>query len=97
MRPSTEFIRAESIGNYYYYKVGKLVPVYSGTTVLIVPGVDEKVMDMNTGEIIVLNNRKLKEIISDNQQLLTQFENSSHKGRILKEFLMRYMDEKYPE
>ncbi len=97
LRPSTDFTRAESIGNYYYYKVLKSVPVYSGTTVILVQSVDEKLMDINTGEIITLTSRALKDIISDNQQLLTQFENSSHKGRILKEFLMRYMDEKYPE
>jgi hypothetical protein len=97
LRPSTEFARAEYHGKYYYFETVLQIPVSSGTTVILVPKIEQKIMDMNSGEIIILNNKNLKELISDNQLLLAEFENSSHKNRILKEFFIRYMRDKFPE
>lgn len=97
LKPTTEFVRAEFIGNNYYYEIARRVPFPTGTTVIIIPVVYEKIMDMNTGKITTLGNRAIKEIMSDNHQLLEEFDNSSHKNRLYKEFLIRYYSQKFSE
>lgn len=94
---STDFIKAEFIGKYYYFEVARLIPVSSGTTMVLVPKVEQKIMDMNTGEVTILNKKTLQAIIADDGQLLSEFKSSSDKNQNLKEFLMRYMKYNYKE
>jgi hypothetical protein len=94
---STEFARLELFGNYAFYEFGNKVSVSSGTEILSVPKIEQKILDVSTGEVIKLNKNNLKDLMSDNPQLLMEFENSPNKERILKDFLLRYLNEKYPD
>lgn len=50
---------------------------------------------MNTGEIKVLNKKTLIGIIGDNENLLREFLDAHQKDKKLKEYLVRYYEEKY--
>lgn len=94
---STDFFKAEFIGKYYFFENVRLISVSTGTTVVTVPKIEQKIMDMNTGEVTILNMKTLQAMIADDEQLLSEFQSSSNKRQSLKEFLVRYMKEKYKE
>jgi hypothetical protein len=97
LRSGSEFVKVEFMDRYYYYEEVVQVPVTTGTTVIIVPKLVQKIMDMNTGEITIVNKKRVEEIISDNPQLLKEFENDSQKNKNLKEYLSRYLHQKFDE
>lgn len=97
LRPGTEFVKVETLNRYYYFQKIEPIVIPTGTTVVTVLKLVQKVMDMNTGEITILNNKNLKELMADNPRLLNEFDKESQKNTKLKEYLIRYMDKKYDE
>lgn len=95
LRPSTQFLKLEVIGQYYYYEEIVYSTVSTGTTTIITPVLYKRIMDMNTGEIKVLNKKTLIGIIGDNENLLREFLDAHQKDKKLKEYLVRYYEEKY--
>jgi hypothetical protein len=95
--PSTEFVKVEFMDRYYYYENIQPIVIPTGTTVVTVLKLVQKVKDMNTGEVTILNNKSLKELIAGNPQLLNEYDNESQKNRKLKEYLIRYLNSKYNE
>jgi len=95
LRPGTEFVKAEILDRYYYFQNIETILIPSGSTVVTAPRLVQKIMDMNTGKITTLNNQNLKELMADNPGLITGFDKETHKNRKLKEYLIRYLDDKY--
>jgi hypothetical protein len=95
LRPGTEFVKAEILDRYYYFQDIETIIVPSGTTVVSVPKLVQKIMDMNTGKITTLNIQNLKELMADNPGLIAGFDRETQKNRKLKEYLIRYLDDKY--
>jgi hypothetical protein len=95
LRPAAEFVKAEILDRYFYFQDIETILVPSGTTVVSVPKLVQKIMDMNTGKITTLNIQNLKELIADNPGLIAGFDKETQKNRKLKEYLIRYLDDKY--
>jgi len=95
LRPGTEFVKAEILDRYYYFQVIETIIVPTGTTVVTAPKLVEKIMDMNTGEVTTLNIQNLKELMEDNPGLINEFDKETNRNRKLKEYLIRYLDDKY--
>jgi hypothetical protein len=51
-----------------------------------------KIMDANTGEIIVLKQKTLEDIIANESDLLAEFQNDPKKRKKLKEYLIKYLE-----
>jgi hypothetical protein len=95
LRPAVEFVKAEILDRYYYFQDIETIIIPSGTTVVTAPRLVQKIMDMNTGKITTLNNQNLKELMADNPPLVNEFDKETHKNRKLKEYLIRYLVDKY--
>ncbi len=55
LNSNAEFVKMEYLYKYCYFEYIKNIPVYSSPTVIIVPSLKQKLLDINTGEVIVLN------------------------------------------
>lgn len=95
LRQGTDFVRAEFMYRYFYYEGVRQLIIPIGSYNIIVPKVDQKIMDMNTGEVSVLTNRNLREIIADNHRLLEEFINDPQRNKKLKDYLEEYLKTKY--
>jgi hypothetical protein len=87
-----EFVKMEYLYKYYFYEYVKYIPVYSGSTGTIIPSLVQTLLDINTGEVKVLNRKILREILADDQSLLEEFNNVSGKDSVLKEYLVKYLE-----
>lgn len=84
------FARVEKIGRYYYLETTRIILVANVPS----PWVVQLIVDSGTGETTELTNSSLKRIISNDQDLLTEFESEKHKQKELKEYLKRYSERK---
>ena len=70
----------------YFYSIesAQVMDIYMETRV-------EKVLDLQTAEIQKLTNAVVKNIISDNKELLEKFKNQSKKHLYYKEYIINYL------
>jgi hypothetical protein len=85
-----DFIKIENYGKYGYFE--DVIHILIGTT--IIPVNTLNLIDMNSGEIILIDKKQLKELLKDDPTLLEEFNNEAHKDKKLKDFLIRYLEKK---
>lgn len=90
--PKTEFSKIECFGNYCYFEDIIRKTIYAGTVVTSSCSLDEKIININTGEIIHLSKKTLRELIGDDSELPDEFDNESQKNKKLKEYFIKYME-----
>jgi len=95
LNSNPEFVKMEYLFKYFYFEYVKNIPVYSGSIVTIVPTLVQTLLDINTGEVRVLNKQTIKDIIANDQVLLEEFNNTSEKDKVLKEYLVKYLQKHY--
>lgn len=95
LNSNPEFVKMEYLFKYFYFEYLKNIPVYSGSIVTTVPTLVQTILDINTGEVRVLNKQIIKEIIANDQVLLEEFNNTSEKNKVLKEYLVKYLQKHY--
>lgn len=76
----------EIIGCYGYYRIVSIA--FTGN--VAVPVVYSYLVNLNTGEVILMTIKSIKNIIENNIELLTEFNNDKHKRSNAKEYLIRY-------
>jgi hypothetical protein len=92
---NSEFVKMEYLYKYYYYEYVKYIPIFTGSTGTVFPDLVQKLFDINTGEVFVLNKQTLREMLADDQSLLEEFNNISSKDKVLKEYLIKYLQKHY--
>jgi hypothetical protein len=90
VKPGTDFVELEPIGEYGYFEYISYMVVTSGTATTTTPYLEQSVMDLNTGETKLLRKNSLREIISADKELLEQFNNEKRKSKKLKDYLYKY-------
>jgi hypothetical protein len=91
--PNTLFRKIEMYGKYSYFEDIINTPIITGQTTMVVNSLVSKLLNNETGEIIILNQKKLKEIINDDVELLTRFENEPKKDENIKKYIREYLDQ----
>lgn len=92
LRPGTEFAETEKIGLFNYYSYLEYTPIAIGSSVVISTSLVQKIMDSETGEVILLRPKTIREIISGNPKLLEKFNNDPKKHRRMREYLIQYSE-----
>jgi hypothetical protein len=85
----------EYLQKYYFYEYIKYIPVISGSMTTIMPILVQMILDVNTGQVRILNNQTLREILVNDQLLLDEFNRTSGKNKVLKVYLLKYMEKHY--
>lgn len=83
---NNRFVKTEKIGPYYYLKTTRLIMASNVT----VPVVVQLLIDNHSGEVTEFTANALKSIISDNQELVKEFQSENHKTDKLRIYLKRY-------
>ena len=91
-RPNLKFTKLDYLGRYCYYEDLGYKSVPTGNGMASNTYLDEKALDINTGEIISLSKKTLKEIMTNDAQLLEDFTNETKKNKVLKAYLISYSD-----
>jgi len=89
------FVKMEYLQKYYFYEYIKYIPVISGSMTTIMPILVQMILDVNTGQVRILNNQTLREILVNDQLLLDEFNRTSGKNKVLKVYLLKYMEKHY--
>lgn len=87
-----DFVKVLVYNRYGYFESIGHSTIAAGTVVTTSTFVEHKIIDMNTGEIILLNNKRMREILADDSELLNAFENESKKQTKYKEYMMKYLE-----
>lgn len=95
LNSNPEFVKMEYLYKYCYFEYIKNIPIYAGSVVTIAPTVIRTLLDINTGEVLVLNRQTLKKILANDQVLSEEFNNFPGKDKVLKEFLIKYLQKHY--
>jgi hypothetical protein len=90
--PRIEFVQLENLGRYYYFENIRATTIFVGTVPVTTYDPVSKIMDANTGEIIVLKQKTLEDIIANESDLLAEFQNDPKKRKKLKEYLIKYLE-----
>ena len=92
-KPKMNFTKLDYLGRYCYFEqLGyKSVSTLNGGTASSTY-LAEKALDINTGEIIFLSKKSLREIMAKDAQLLEDFTNETKKNKVLKTYLISYSD-----
>jgi len=85
----------EYMFKYCYFEYVKNIPIYAGSVVTIAPNLVQVLLDINTGEVLVVNKQTIKEILANDQVLLEEFNKISGKDKVLKEYLVKYLQKHY--
>jgi hypothetical protein len=91
LNSNPEFVKMEYLYKYCYFEYVKYVSIFTGSTGTILPSLVQKLLDINTGEVLVLNRQTLREILADDPSLSGEFNNISGKDKVLKEYLIKYL------
>lgn len=102
IEPSVGFSKIEYFGKYCYYEgviYSTVTTEWSNSAVnpsktVSYGSLAEKIIDIYSGEVITLNDKKLREIIADDPELLKEFNKDSNKKKSLKDYIIRYMENK---
>ncbi len=82
------FVKIENFGKYGYFE--DIQHVQAGTTTY--PILRLYLIDMNSGEITLMDKKHVKELLAADPILLEEFNNESKKDKKLKEYLIRYLE-----
>lgn len=91
LNSNPEFVKMEYLYKYCYFEYVKYIPIFTGSTGTIVPSLVQKLLDINTGEVLVLNKETIREILANDPSLLKEFNNTPGKDKVLKEYLIKYL------
>jgi hypothetical protein len=95
LNPNPQFVKMEYMFKYCYFEYVKNIPIYAGSVVTIAPTLVQVLLDINTGEVLVVNKQTIKEILANDQVLLEEFNKISGKDKVLKEYLVKYLQKHY--
>jgi len=86
--PKTDFFKIECFGRYCYFKEVNNYSSgpYNTSSIAIV----ENVIDINSGKVIAINKKSLQKLIANDDELLNEFKNDSHKNEKLKEYIIKF-------
>lgn len=82
-----EFVKIDNYGKYGLFD--DIAYVYTGT--VSVPYITHNILDMNTGTIIRIDKKYVRELLADDPVLLEAFNKESKKDTKLKEYIVRYL------
>lgn len=86
-----DFVKVKMFSKYGYFESIGQSTIVAGSVVTTSTFVEYKLIDMNTGEIITLNNKKLREVMADDKKLLEAFDNEPRKQTKLREYILKYL------
>ena len=92
--PKAEFSKIEYLGKYCYFESLYSQAFYNGVSSSTSASLDEKIIYINTGEVISLSKNKIQEIIADDKELSDMFNNESQKNKKFKEYIIKYLERK---
>jgi hypothetical protein len=92
LTPNSEFSKLEYIGNYCYFQDILCTSLLNGSNTNSCY-FNSKLLEIQTGKIIYLSKSTLKEVLSDNDELLHEFNNESKKKKKFKEYIIRFQEE----
>lgn len=90
--PKTDFCKIEYLGRYCYYEDIHCMMFYNGPTTNENCSLDEKIIDIESGEVIRLDKKTLREIIADDTELLNEFNDELNKNKRIKDYLIKYLE-----
>jgi hypothetical protein len=90
-----DFVKVHMYNKYGYFASIDYRTIVAGSVVTTSAYVVHNLIDMNTGEIIMLNNKKMREIMADDKELLDAFENESRKQIKMKEYILKYLEKNH--
>ena len=88
--PNAEFSKIEYMGPYAYYEDIRCVETFRPDGSVTTCGLDDKIINTETGEVISLSKQTLRELIANDKELLKEFEDESQKNKKLKDYVVRY-------
>lgn len=91
LNSNPEFVKMENLYKYCYFEYVKYIPIFTGSTGTVVPRLVQKLLDINTGEVLVLNKETIRKILANDPYLLKEFNNIPGKDKVLKEYLIKYL------
>lgn len=86
-----DFVKIQMYNRYGFFSSIGHTTIVVGSVVTSSVYVVHNLLDMNTGEIIELNNKKMREIMSDDKELLEAFEDESRKQLKIPEYMHSYL------
>ena len=86
LHPKTEFFKIDLLGKYCYYQDYAYQSTGAQTITLMI----ERVIDINTGEEIILNKKEVRKILANDAALLTAFEMEDGKNKKLKDYIKKF-------
>ena len=93
LQSSTEFNKLEYVGAYCYYEDLLCTSLFNGRSTINSCYRNSKMIDVNTGEVIYLSKSTFRDLISDNTELLTEYNNERKKKTKYKAYLIRYLEQ----
>jgi hypothetical protein len=92
--PKAGFSKIEYFGLYCYFESIFYQTAYNGTNSYTTSSLAENVINMSNGEVIRLTKKTLKELIANDEELLTEFNNESQKNKKLKDYIIKYLEKR---
>lgn len=92
--PKTEFSKIEYLNKLSYFEDILCTTTFNpnNSTTSTSCSLARKIVNIDNGEVTVLTKKSLRNLISDNPQLLNRFENESRKNKKLKDYFLEYMN-----
>ncbi len=95
LRRSTDFVKAENIGIFYYMEVFQSIYFTTGKySSWVHNSTLEKVIHKDSGEAINLTKSSLKQLIGEDTELVEEFEQENRKSEKLRVYLIKYINRK---
>jgi hypothetical protein len=92
LKLKTEFVKIEYFWKYCYYEDRVCTSNYTGNGITESCDLAEKVINIYTGEVISLSRKTLREILADDSELLTEFNNESQQNKKIKTYILKYIE-----
>jgi hypothetical protein len=85
-----EFVRIDNYGMYGYFED----IAYVSTGSAMVPFLTMNLVNMNTGEIKRVDRKHLRDLLADEPDMLKGFDQEPQKDKMMKDYLIRYLEKK---
>lgn len=89
--PRADFSKIQYFGKYCYFEGFAYTVVYTPSGSTTVAEVDEKMIDINSGEVIHLRKKTMRELLANDPKLLEEFNNETQKNKKLKAYAIKYI------
>ncbi|MBN1119205.1 MAG: hypothetical protein JXA77_18490 [Bacteroidales bacterium] len=92
VRGGTEYVELQDFGRYGYYAYIAYLITSTGNVTITTPYLEQKLVDMKTGQKTDLSVKSLRSLIADDKELSARFEAEKKKSKKLKDYLMEYCE-----